>query len=33
MNCLKTGGWLNDEIIQFTMEMLEYRDGKCLEKK
>ena len=30
MMCLKPGGWLNDEVIHFTMHMLEERDGKCV---
>ena len=30
MICLKPGAWLNDEVIHFTMHMLEERDGKCV---
>jgi len=30
MMCLKPGAWLNDEVIHFTMHMLEERDGKCV---
>ena len=30
MSCLLPEGWLNDEIINFNMEMLEERDGKYL---
>jgi len=32
MICLKPGVWLNDEIIHFTMNMLDERDGKCVRK-
>ena len=32
MICLKPEGWLNDEIINFTMKMLQERDGKIVNK-